>query len=229
MGSPDERNGLATMPISFALDSPSRAFFFSGTKKEECVMENKTKSTTSAGKSSRDHVRKLTTMGMLTALGLVLGALVHFPLFPTAPFLKYDPADIAILIGTMIYGPLAGFVLTFLVNFLQAVLSSSGSGWIGFVMNAASTGAMAIVAGNLYKHSKKNLPGAALSLGAGALTMTAVMAGMNLLLTPLFMGTPLDTVLKMLVPTIIPFNLLKAGINCLATFVIYKPIQKLVG
>jgi riboflavin transporter FmnP len=192
-------------------------------------MANEIKSTTPAEKSGRYSVRKLTTMGMLTALGVLLGALVHFPLFPTAPFLKYDPADIAILIGTMVYGPLAGFVLTFLVNFLQAVLSSSGSGWIGFVMNVASTGAMAIVAGNLYKHSKNNLPGAALSLGAGTLTMTVVMAGMNLLLTPLFMGTPIDTVLQMMVPVIIPFNLLKAGINSVATFLIYKPIQKLVG
>jgi riboflavin transporter FmnP len=216
------------LPISFALDLSSRAFF-SGTQKEECVMENETKSATAAGKSGRYNVRKLTTMGMLTALGVLLATLVHVPLFPAAPFLKYDPADIAILIGTMIYGPLAGFLLTFLVNFLQAVLSSSGSGWIGFVMNVASTGAMAIMAGNLYNHSKKNLPGAALSLGAGALTMTVVMAGMNLLLTPIFMGTPLDTVLQMMVPVIIPFNLLKAGINCVATFLIYKPIQKLVG
>jgi riboflavin transporter FmnP len=143
--------------------------------------------------------------------------------------LKYDPADIAILIGTMIYGPLAGFLLTALVSLLQAVLLSAGSGWIGFVMHVAATGAMAIVAGNLYKHSKKNLPGAALSLGAGALTMTIVMAGMNLLLTPLFMGTPIDAVLQMMVPIILPFNLLKAGINCVATFLIYKPIQKLVG
>jgi riboflavin transporter FmnP len=192
-------------------------------------MANEIKSTTKAEKSGRYNVRKLTTMGMLTALGVVLVALVRFPLFPAAPFLEYEPSDIAILIGTMIYGPLAGFVLTVLVSFFQAVLLSAGSGWIGFVMHVAATGAMAIVAGNLYKHSKKNLPGAAISLGAGALTMTIVMAGMNLLLTPIFMGTPIDAVLQMMVPIIIPFNLIKAGINSVATFLIYRPIQKLVG
>jgi riboflavin transporter FmnP len=224
MGSPDERNGLAVLPISFVLDLSSRTFFFSGTKKEECAFM--AKQTTSSG---RYTARKLTTMGMLSALGVVFVALVHFPLFPAAPFLEYDPADIAILIGAMLYGPLAGFLLTVLVSLLQAVLLSAGSGWIGFVMHVAATGAMVLVAGNLYRHSKKTMAHAAISLGAGALTMTAVMAGMNLLLTPLFMGTPIDAVLQMMVPIILPFNLLKAGINCLVTFLIYKPIQKLVA
>jgi riboflavin transporter FmnP len=195
-------------------------------------MANETKSSTETGKERRYGTRKLTTMGMLAALGVVLVALIHFPLFPAAPFLEYDPADIAILIGTMIFGPLAGFLLTVLVSLLQAVLLSAGSGWIGFVMHVAATGAMVVVAGNLFKHSKrhsKSMAGAALSLAIGALTMTAVMAGMNLLLTPIFMGTPIDAVLEMMVPIIIPFNLIKAGINCLATFIIYKPIQKLVA
>ena len=33
------------------------------------------------------------------AIAAVLITLVHFPLIPTAAFLRYDPADVAILIG----------------------------------------------------------------------------------------------------------------------------------
>ena len=48
-------------------------------------------------------------LGMLTALSVVLTWLIHFPIFPGAPFLEYDPADIPILIGTFTFGPLADF------------------------------------------------------------------------------------------------------------------------
>lgn len=58
--------------------------------------------------------------------------------------------------------------------------------------------------------------------------MTVVMALCNLILTPIYMGTPVEAVLSMLVPVIIPFNLLKAGINGIITYFVYKPIQNLV-
>ena len=44
-------------------------------------------------------VRKLATMAMLVAISIVLVYLIHFPIFPGAAFLEYDPADIPILIG----------------------------------------------------------------------------------------------------------------------------------
>ena len=52
--------------------------------------------------------KKLTTMAMLAALSIVLVTFIHFPLFPAAAFLEYDPADIPIFIGTFLFGPLAG-------------------------------------------------------------------------------------------------------------------------
>jgi riboflavin transporter FmnP len=58
--------------------------------------------------------------------------------------------------------------------------------------------------------------------------MTAVMVLMNLLLTPLFMMVPREEVIKLLMPAIIPFNLLKAGANSVVTFLAYKPISKRV-
>ena len=51
---------------------------------------------------------------------------------------------------------------------------------------------------------------------------------MNLIFTPLFMNQPLDTVLAMIVPIIIPFNLLKAGVNCLVTLLLFRSIGKAV-
>jgi riboflavin transporter FmnP len=50
----------------------------------------------------------------------------------------------------------------------------------------------------------------------------------NLIITPLFMGMPVDVVKGLLVPAIIPFNLLKQCINATFTAVIFIPILKAV-
>ena len=68
------------------------------------------------------QTKKTTTIAMLTAIAAVLITLVHFPLFPTAAFLQYDPADVAILIGAFAYGPVAGVIITVLASFIQAFL-----------------------------------------------------------------------------------------------------------
>ena len=51
--------------------------------------------------------RQIATMAMLAAISIVLVSIVHFPLFPAAPFLEYDPADVPILIGTFAFGPVS--------------------------------------------------------------------------------------------------------------------------
>lgn len=171
--------------------------------------------------------KKLTTMAMLAALSIVLVTFIHFPLFPAAAFLEYDPADIPIFIGTFLFGPLAGLSLTFVVAVIQGLTVSAGGQVIGIIMHILATGSFALLAGNLYKryHTRK---GALLALASGVLSMTVVMALCNLILTPIYMGTPVEAVLSMLVPVIIPFNLLKAGINGIITYFVYKPIQNLV-
>lgn len=42
------------------------------------------------------------------------------------------------------------------------------------------------------------------------------------------MGAPVEAVMAMLVPIIIPFNLLKYCINCFITFLLYKSISHLL-
>lgn len=71
-------------------------------------MENAVKTT---AVKRKQNVRKLTALGMLGAISLILVATVHFPIIPAAPFLEYDPADVPILIGTFAFGPVAGFLL----------------------------------------------------------------------------------------------------------------------
>lgn len=173
------------------------------------------------------NVRKLTTMAMLVAISVILLYLVHFPLFPAAPFLEYDPADIPIFIGTFLFGPAAGLMLTVAASIIQGLTVSSASGIWGVVMHIFATGSFTIAAGCIYR-KKHTFTGAMAALLCGTLVMTAVMVGWNIIVTPIFMGAPREQVVEMLVPIIIPFNLIKAGVNSLITVVVYKKLSNFI-
>jgi hypothetical protein ELI_0978 len=189
------------------------------------IMENVVKST---AVKRKQNVRKLTALGMLGAISLILVATVHFPIIPAAPFLEYDPADVPILIGTFAFGPVAGFLLTVVVSIIQGMTVSAASGGpIGIIMHIFATGSCVLIAGNIYRRNKTRKT-AAIALIVGALIMTGAMVLMNLVLTPIFLGTSMEEVIPMLLPAIIPFNLIKAGLNCAITFVLYKSISHLL-
>lgn len=58
---------------------------------------------------------RLAKLGLLAALSIVLVFFIHFPIFPTAKFLEYDPADIPIMIATFAFGPWYGLMTTIVV------------------------------------------------------------------------------------------------------------------
>lgn len=168
---------------------------------------------------------KLAKMAMLCAISVVLMLVIRFP-FPPAPFLVYDPADIPIIISAFAFGPMAALAMTAIVSFIQAFMLG-GDGLIGFFMHFVATGAFVLIAGSLYKKHKTKKT-ALIGLIAGVVVMTLTMIGWNLLITPIFLGVPRETVIGMIIPILLPFNLMKAGINAAVTFLLYKPIARLL-
>ncbi len=175
--------------------------------------------------------RRLTTMAVMAALSIVLVALIHFPIFPVVSFLEYDPADIPILICGFAFGPVSGRLVTAVAASGQGLTVSAHSGFYGILMHFISTGTYVLVSGLLYR-SHKTKKGAALSIVCGALAMALVMFGANLIVTPYFMLGAInkDTVGMVLglMPYIIAFNLIKAGVNGLVTFFLYKRTSNLL-
>ena len=167
---------------------------------------------------------RLAKMGMLVAISIVLVLMIHFPIFPAAPYLEYDPADIPIFIGTFAFGPTAGILLTIVVSLIQGTTVSAGGQIWGIIMHIAATGSFCIVAGNIYKHHKSK-KSAVIALVVGVMTMVAVMCIMNLIITPIYSGMPREAVAAMIPTVIMPFNLIKAGANAIVTFIIYKRIS----
>ncbi|HSV30408.1 MAG TPA: ECF transporter S component [Atribacteraceae bacterium] len=160
--------------------------------------------------------------GAFSGLSLVLSLLIHFPLVPQAPFLLYDPGDVPILSVTFKYGPALGIFVTTVVSILFGVITGQGGPW-GILMHILATGSYILIAGMVYR-ARRSYRGAILSLILATLLMTAIMVAANLVVTPLYLGVPRSTVVSMLLPAIIPFNLLKGAINGMITLLLYKKI-----
>ena len=163
--------------------------------------------------------KKLVTLAMLAAISYIL---VFFVRIPVVLFLKYEPKDVAITVGGFLFGPLSAFLISLVVSLVEMV-SISDTGFIGALMNLLSTCSFACTAAFLYKKIHTGA-GALLGLLCGSVSMIIVMLLWNWLITPLYMGVPRDAVETMLVPVFLPFNALKAGLNCAFTMVLYKPL-----
>lgn len=166
-----------------------------------------------------NNTKKITTTAMLSAIAYVV---VVVGRIPVVLFLKYDPKDIIITLGGLIWGPLTSFIVSVIVSMIEMVTISE-NGILGCIMNIVSTCSFACTAAVIYK-KKRTLKGAVAGLLAGSLAMVLVMMLWNYLIAPIYMGYPREAVAKLLVPAFLPFNLLKAGLNAGFTFLLYKPI-----
>lgn len=163
--------------------------------------------------------RKITTVGMLCAVAYVVMILGRIPI---VLFLKYDPKDVIIAIGGLIFGPFTSFSVALIVSFAE-MFTVSENGILGFLMNVISSCSFACTSAFIYKKSHK-LSGAIIGLLCGWGCMVAVMLLWNYLITPIYLGYPREAVVKLLLPAFLPFNLIKGGLNAAITMLLYKPI-----
>lgn len=170
---------------------------------------------------NNSKTKKITTIGLLCAMAMVLNLLVSFPLVPAVSFLKFDSKDIIIVIGGFIYGPLTSFVISAICSVLELLFR--GGTILDVLMNVIASCTFACTAAFIYKkvHTKN---GAVLGLIAGTICCTLSMVLWNYIITPIYFGMPREAVVGMLLPGIVPFNLLKCGINAGITLFVYKPI-----
>ena len=87
--------------------------------------------------------------------------------------------------------------------------------------------ALSVPASLIYRrmHTRK---GAALALVVGSVAALAVAILGNLLITPIYAKMSVAAVAAMIVPVLLPFNVLKFALHSVVTFLIYKPVSNLV-
>jgi len=147
--------------------------------------------------------KRITNTAMLCAVAYVV---VVVGRVPVVLFLKYDPKDIIITLGGLIWGPMTSLIVSVIVSLIEMVTISE-NGVLGCIMNIISTCSFACTASVIYK-KKRTLPGAVTGLVTGSLMMALVMLLWNYLITPIYMGYPREAVAELLIPAFLPFNLL---------------------
>ena len=167
----------------------------------------------------KSSTKKLVGLAMFCAISYLIMVIGRIPV---VMFLKYDPKDVMVAIAGFVYGPLSAFIVSVIVSFFE-MITVSNDGIIGFIMNVLSTSVFVCTASFFYK-KKHTIKGAMIGLLLGSVLTIFIMVLWNYFLTPIYLGFPTEAVLEILVPVIIPFNILKCGLNTAFTLVLYKPI-----
>lgn len=170
---------------------------------------------------SKTRTNKLVVISILSAMAYVIMVVGRVPMIA---FLKYDPKDIVFMLGGMAFGPLATVAMSVGVSVIEFMTVSS-DGPIGLLMNILATVSFVTTATIIYRKNYSTL-NLVIGLIAGSLLTTIVMVAWNYIVTPWFLGIPRPEVVKMLVPVIIPFNLIKSAINSAIIIIIHEPALK---
>ena len=165
--------------------------------------------------TNRWSTRVLVTIALLCAISVLL-SFVEFPLLPGVAWLSYDASIMPAAVCGFAYGPAAGLAHGILfADFTGALMNLLVV--IGFILPSAL----------VYKKIH-TLKGAIIGLVLG-IVFAVIMAVLgNLVVTPAWLGVPLDAVVAMIVPILIPFNLLKGLLNAILTLIVYKAISNLI-
>lgn len=167
--------------------------------------------------------RQLVTMALMCAIAALL-SFIQIPLIPGVTFLTYDPSLMPAMVCGFAFGPAAGLAVGIVGAVIHGILMADFS---GAIMNILVVTGFILPAALVYRRSRTFKSGVVgLVLSAVAATVMAILG--NLVITPMWLGVPLDAVVAMILPILTPFNLAKAGINAVLTLIVYKSISNLI-
>ena len=170
-------------------------------------------------KRDQNYIRYITFLAAFGALAYLSAVFLKIPMIS---FLKYEPKDVILILGGMVFGPIFSIILSIIVPFFEMITVSS-TGIIGFVMNVIAAICFVLPPVLAYSKKTKNL---IIGLIIGIVMLTAFMLLWNYVLSPIFFGYSRAAVVKMLIPVILPFNLIKGSLNSILVLILYKPIVR---
>lgn len=173
--------------------------------------------------TNRWDTRQLTAMSLLCAIGVLL-SFIEFPLLPAAPFLKFDASIMPAMVCGFAYGPAAGLACGILGAIIHGVIMAD---YWGALMNILVVAGYVLPAALVYR-KMHTMKGAVLGLAAGIVCSIAMAIAGNIAITPIYLSTPVEAVVGMIVPILVPFNIAKALINSALTLIVYKSISNLI-
>ncbi len=193
-----------------------------------------------------ENTTKVTTkticfIGLFGALSAVL-MLFKVPLFFAPAFMKLDLAELPAIIGSFMFGPLAGFCIVVVKIALNLVINGSDSMYVGELSNLFLSTVYVLSASLIYqRHKTKKRAAGALAVAVVATSLIAVISN-TLVIFPAYAvvyGLEMESLvgmaaavnpfvkdsLTMMLWSVFPFNLVKYGVVSAITFLIYKKLH----
>ena len=158
--------------------------------------------------TNRWSTRQLVTMALMCAIAALL-SFVQIPILPAAPFLTYDPSLMPAMVCGFAFGPGAGFAVGAVAAIIHATLF--------FVVPAAA----------IYAR-KHTFAGAIIGLLVGCVVATVGAVAANLTIGVWFWYGSADAIMPLMLPAVVPFNLIKTVLNSALTLLVYKAVSNLI-
>lgn len=169
------------------------------------------------------ETRQLVVMSLLCAIGVLL-SFVEIPLLPGVTWLKYDASAMPAMVCGFAFGPAAGLAVGIVGAIIHGILFADFS---GALMNILVVVGFVLPASFIYSKSR-SLKSGAIGLIVSVVSATLMAIVGNLVITPTWLGVPLDAVIEMIIPILTPFNLIKGTLNAALTLIVYKSISNLI-
>ncbi|MEG2699167.1 MAG: ECF transporter S component, partial [Ruthenibacterium sp.] len=156
-------------------------------------------------------------------------------------FLKLDISAVPVMLGSFLFGPVAGIMMAALKAAIH--LFSTQTGGVGELADFIITGSFAMTAGLIYRkrHSKAGARLAAVC-SVGVIALVGCLANWFILLPFYRQIMPIDAILAACSAVnpavtspagyiwfgVLPFNLLKGSVVCVLTFLLYKRLSGVI-
>lgn len=188
--------------------------------------------------------KNMILVAMFGAISMAL-MMVDFPI-PIAPaFMKFDFADLPAMLATFMMGPVEGILVCIVKLALKLMIRGTETAFVGELANLIAAIAYMVPAALIY-HFRRTKKGAAVALTVGTITVSIVCVLTNLFfIFPAYSklyGIPMDAIigmghainshinslLSLMILSILPFNLIKFGVVSIVTFLVYKRLKHLI-
>ncbi len=180
-------------------------------------------SASSVKNTNRWSTRQLVTMALMCAIA-ALFSFIQIPILPAASFLTYDPSLMPAMVCGFAFGPAAGFAVGAVAAIIHGLILGE---WVGSLMNICATLFFVVPAALIYA-KKHTFAGAIAGLAVGCIVATVGAVAANLTLGVWFWYGSADVIMPLILPAVVPFNLIKTVLNSALTLVVYKAISNLI-
>jgi len=175
----------------------------------------------------KKETKLISKVGMLSAIAIILQYIGTIMGLKVGGFLDVEISDFPAILAALSMGPVAGLLTEMIKNLLHLLITTTGG--VGELANFLINGIFAFTVGLIYKRNKTK-KGAYISLlyGVIALTVSAVIFNM-LVLLPLYMPAAVfSEKLSIVLSLITPFNLVRGIVLSVLTIATYKRLSPIL-